>query len=150
MLGTRYLEKNVVVRCELRLKLQLTRHEVIICDLYMSYPREWHLLVEIMTEPLSTNSIHTDERDVGTKEQTAVEHRLKGEDPTQRERHAPVGTELTEPAVSLVRIEVVREVSVLRPEVRTASGEHSLVLRVVMKVGMVTEEMTVADVEWKL
>ncbi len=147
MLGSCYFEEDEVVRRELCLEPQLAGHEMVVSDLYMAYSRERHLLVEIMTEPLSSKAVHTDERNIRAKEQPAVKHWLKGENTTQRKRHAPVGTKLTEPAVTFERIKVVREIAIRSLKVGSSRGKHSFVLRVVMEVGIVTEEMAVADIE---
>ncbi len=61
------------------LRLKLCCHELVVHVLHVADTGEGHLLLDVMTEPVTTNGIAEDIRNDGAEEQTSVEHRLERE-----------------------------------------------------------------------
>ena len=108
-----------------------------------------------MAEPLATDGVAKDGGNYCAEEQTTVEHGLEGKSAAERERHAPVGSDITHTrsltlllSILVNDIEfskVVGEISVFGAKAGTTCGEVPVVLTVKGQTGSITDEMFVFE-----
>ena len=143
MLGTGQLEQHIVVGSHPQLCLQLGGDEMMVHIFYIADSCEGHLLLHIVSEPVTTNRVSENGRCDGTEKQSAVEHRLEGEAVGEGEGLAPVGVDITHACLTVEFGEIVGHIGVFRLETCTACGEVPVVLAVVVQFGAIAVEVLV-------
>lgn len=90
------LEKDEIVGGQLILQLQMSGNVVEIGHLDVMGIGKGLLRLEIMRKPVTAQEGAADERNLLAEKQTAIEQWLKGESVRERQRDAPVSTDLAE------------------------------------------------------
>ena len=77
------------------LSLKLGGHELLVHILQIADARERHLLLDVVTEPLTADRVAEYGWNECTEEQSTIDHRLEGESAADSKRHTPVGIDIT-------------------------------------------------------
>ena len=155
MLTGSHAQQHVAAFADTLLSLKLSGYELIVYVLQIADASEWHLLLNVVAEPLATDGVAEYGGNDGAKEQTTIEHRLDGESAADSKRHTPVGTDIAHArrlalfvALSINDVElgeVIGQISIFSVKAGSACGEVPIILSVKDQTGTITEEVLVFE-----
>ena len=155
MLCTCKTNQHIVVGAEALLGLQLSSYEVTIDVLHATNACKGHLLLDVVSEVVTTDGITEDRWQDGSEEQTTIEHGLQREATTKGERHAPVSTDVAQTwflavggAVDRTRFKtckIVGQIGIFCFEACATSGKQPVVFTIVVDACTIAEVVLVDE-----
>ena len=107
MLRCSQTEKDVIVGGYALLCLQLQSDEMQVGVFKVSDAGKRHLLLYIMSEPFTSDSVAIDDGDVGSEKASAVKHGLQRQSLAERDGCPPIGIDVTHASLPVYLGEVV-------------------------------------------
>ena len=93
--------------------LQLNSNELFTHVLHVADSCERHLLLDVMTEPAASDDIAEYVWNYIAKEQSAIDHWLKGEPLAEGKGHAPIGIDIAQARLPVKTQEIICYVGIL-------------------------------------